>query len=100
GLHSVPTDRVWLRDSAPCGVLDENGRVVLLNWVVNGWAKYPNWKQDAQVGDAIARITGLPRLEPTRASRERIVLECGSVGVNGVGALLVTATLLRACLLV
>ena len=89
-LHTVPTDRVWLRDSAPSGVLDENGRVVLLNWLFNGWAKYPNWKQDAQVGDAIARITGLPRLEPTRAPGDRVVLEGGGIDVNGAGTLLVT----------
>ena len=89
-LHTVPTDRVWLRDSAPSGVLDENGRVVLLNWLFNGWAKYANWTQDAQVGDAIARITQLPRLEPTRVSGERIVLEGGGIDVNGAGAMLVT----------
>ena len=89
-LHPVPTDRVWLRDSAPSAVLDENGRVALLNWLFNGWAKYPNWKQDAQVGAAIARITGLPRLEPARVSGDRIVLEGGGIDVNGQGLLLVT----------
>src|SRR4051812_43202813 len=26
-LHIVPTDRVWLRDSAPTGVIDANGSV-------------------------------------------------------------------------
>ena len=24
-LHVVPTDRVWLRDSAPTGVIDDDG---------------------------------------------------------------------------
>jgi len=38
-LHQLPTDRVWLRDSAPTGVLDDTGRVVLLNWAFDGWAK-------------------------------------------------------------
>jgi agmatine deiminase len=89
-LHVVPTDRVWLRDSAPSAVLDEHGRVVLVNWAFNAWAKYPNWAQDAKVGDAIARITGVPRLEPARASRERVVLEGGGIDVNGDGLLLVT----------
>src|SRR5687768_18299686 len=27
-LHVVPTDRVWLRDSAPIGVFDEQGKLV------------------------------------------------------------------------
>src|SRR5687767_1615745 len=31
-LHIVPTDRVWLRDSAPTGVLDASGDLVWLNW--------------------------------------------------------------------
>ena len=59
-LHLVPTDRVWLRDSAPTSVHDEPGRVTLVDWAFNGWAKYDNWQRDAGVGPAIARITGLP----------------------------------------
>src|SRR5215813_3969378 len=42
-LHVVPTDRVWLRDSAPTATIREDGRVVLVNWAFNGWAKYDNW---------------------------------------------------------
>jgi agmatine deiminase len=90
-LHVVPTDRVWLRDSAPTSIVDEAGRVVLLNWAFNGWAKYDNWHLDAQVGRAIAGITGLERLEPRRpGSSERIVLEGGGIEANGQGLLLVT----------
>jgi len=89
-LHVVPTDRVWLRDSAPTGAIDERGNVVLVNWAFNGWAKYPNWTQDARVGAAIARITGLPRVEPRRPDGERLVLEGGGIEVNGEGLLLVT----------
>jgi len=89
-LHAVPTDRVWLRDSAPTGTIDGQGRVVLVNWAFNGWAKYPNWKQDAEVGAAIARIAGLPRVEPRRADDERLVLEGGGIEVNGAGLMLVT----------
>jgi agmatine deiminase len=90
-LHVVPTDRVWLRDSAPTGVVDANGDVVLLNWAFNGWAKYDNWKLDAQVGPAIGKITNLPRVEPKRSdSNERVVLEGGGIETNGDGLLLVT----------
>ena len=92
-LHVVPTDRVWLRDSAPTAACDENGRVVLVNWAFNAWAKYDNWQRDAEVGQAIARITGLPRREPraSAASRAaRIVLEGGGIEVNGDGLMLVT----------
>ena len=90
-LHVVPTDRVWLRDSAPMGVLDESGEVVLVNWAFNGWAKYDNWQLDAQVGAAIARARHLRRVEPRRADTgERIVLEGGGIEVNGDGLVLVT----------
>ena len=91
GLHLVPTDRVWLRDSAPTGVLDESGRVVLVNWAFNGWAKYDNWQRDLDVGAAMAASTGLPRVEPRRRDTgERIVLEGGGIETNGHGLLLVT----------
>jgi agmatine deiminase len=90
-MHVVPTDRVWLRDSAPTTVLDATGRPVLLNWAFDGWVKYDNWQLDAQVGAAIARITGLPRLEPPRHDTgRRLVLEGGGLETNGQGLLLVT----------
>jgi agmatine deiminase len=90
-LHHVPTDRVWLRDSAPTGIVMRDGRRCLVNWSFNAWAKYPNWQQDAAIGTAIAGITGLPRLEPRRADTgRRIVLEGGGIEVNGEGLLLVT----------
>jgi agmatine deiminase len=90
-LHVVPTDRVWLRDSAPTGVLNAAGEVVLLNWAFNGWAKYENWQRDLEVGPAIARLSGLTRLEPHRADTgARLVLEGGGIEVNGDGLMLVT----------
>ena len=90
-LHVVPTDRVWLRDSAPTGVVDARGRAALVNWAFNAWAKYPNWQQDAGVGAAIAKLTGLPRYEPRRHDTgERIVLEGGGIEVSGGGLILVT----------
>jgi agmatine deiminase len=90
-LHVVPTDRVWLRDSAPIGVHDARGDVVLLSWAFNGWAKYDNYRQDALIAGPIATLAGRrieePRLEDTGA---RIVLEGGGVDVNGQGLMLVT----------
>jgi agmatine deiminase len=91
GLHVVPTDRVWLRDSAPTGVIDATGDVVLVNWAFNGWAKYDNWQDDARIGAAIADMRGLRRVEPRQPDGgDRIVLEGGGIDVNGAGLLLVT----------
>jgi agmatine deiminase len=89
-LHVVPTDRVWLRDSAPTGVHDGQGRVQLVDWGFNAWAKYDNWQRDDLVGQAIADVTHLPRLEPRWNDGSRIVLEGGGVEVNGDGLMLVT----------
>jgi agmatine deiminase len=89
-LHIVPTDRVWLRDSAPTAVIASTGKIKLLSWAFNAWAKYPNWQQDAAVGRWIAEYTGLPLEEPHRAGGARIVLEGGGLDVNGEGLLLVT----------
>jgi agmatine deiminase len=90
-LHRVPTDRVWLRDSAPSGVLDADGEVVLVNWGFNAWAKYDNWQQDAEVGGAIARLTHLRREQPRiGGDGARVILEGGGIEVNGQGLMLVT----------
>ena len=90
-VHIVPTDRVWLRDSAPTGVIDPAGEMVLVNWAFNGWAKYDNFQRDLEIGAAIAGITGRQRVEPRRDDTGgRIVLEGGGIEVNGDGLLLVT----------
>jgi agmatine deiminase len=90
-MHIVPTDRVWLRDSAPTGVLDASGHVVLLDWGFNAWAKYDNWTQDAKVGATMSALTGLRREQPHRPDDDRsIILEGGGIEVNGRGLLLVT----------
>ena len=89
-LHVVPNDRVWLRDSAPTGVVVD-GRVTLVNWRFNAWAKYDNFSRDAEVGRAIEKLTGLERREPKRPDNdERAVLEGGAIETNGEGTLLVT----------
>jgi agmatine deiminase len=90
-FHTVQNDRVWLRDSAPTGVVRADGRVELVNWGFNGWAKYDNYKKDAEIGREIERLTGLPRIEPRRPDNgERLILEGGGIEVNGAGRMLVT----------
>ena len=59
-LHDVPTDRVWLRDSAPTCVFTDTGDVELMNWRFNGLAKYDHLGRYEKVGDAIEGITVLP----------------------------------------
>lgn len=90
-LHIQPNDRVWLRDSGPTGVVDEEGRVSLVNWGFNAWAKYDNYALDSKIGEAVQRITLLPRIEPVRPDTgERVILEGGGIETDGQGTMLVT----------
>ncbi len=91
-LHVVPNDRVWLRDSAPTFAFDLGGRIALLNWRFNGWAKYDDYLFDEKIGGAIERITGYPRLTPVRpdGSGWRLVLEGGAIDGNGDGIVMAT----------
>ncbi len=90
-LHLVPSDRIWMRDSGPTAVHDAAGSVALIHWRFNAWAKYENYALDAQVGEAVAVITGHPRLTPNRPDGHGpVVLEGGAIECNGSGRLLVT----------
>ncbi|HEY4129917.1 MAG TPA: agmatine deiminase family protein, partial [Gemmatimonadaceae bacterium] len=63
----------------------------LVNWDFNAWAKYPNYALDAKIGGAVAKITGLPRIEPKRPDTgARVVLEGGGIETDGEGTMLVT----------
>src|SRR5439155_19863518 len=53
------------------------------------WAKYPDWKKDDQVAERVAKRLGL-RVFRARAGERDVVLEGGSVDVNGRGTLLTT----------
>jgi agmatine deiminase len=72
-------------------VHDAEGNVVLANWRFNAWAKYDNYRYDADVGAVVESVTGLTRVEPTRPDGGgRAVLERGAIEVNGAGLMLVT----------
>jgi agmatine deiminase len=91
GLHLCPTDRVWLRDSAPTAVQSGTGAVELVRWGFNAWAKYDNYALDAEIGIAVARLTGLALREPRRPDGNgRVILEGGGIETDGLGTMLVT----------
>ena len=92
-FHRWRTDRVWTRDSG-CIFLtppaDKNGAVPLaLHFQFNAWAKYDNYKFDAKLGARMAKAAGARVIHPMH-SDERVVLEGGSIDVNGRGTLLTT----------
>jgi agmatine deiminase len=85
----IPTDRVWTRDSGPCFVKSSAGEIAAVGWRFNGWAKYANHKRDGRVPERIVNALSLRAWRPKIDGR-RIVLEGGSIDVNGAGCLLTT----------
>jgi agmatine deiminase len=83
------SDRVWVRDYGPIFLKRPAGSVGLTDWKFNAWAKYPNWKHDNAIPAKIGKALGLERWEPAFNSH-RVVLEGGSIDVNGTGLLLTT----------
>ena len=95
-FHRIPTDRVWTRDTGPIAVVRDGAKgapreVALLDWKFNAWAKYPDHQLDDAVPGRLARDLDLPAYRPEGPSRSRrLVLEGGSIDVNGAGLLLTT----------
>lgn len=93
-FHLIKSDRIWLRDSGPTFVKDSSGKSMLLNWQFNAWAKYDNWQNDNQIPPHIAIQHAWPITQPQHHGKP-VVLEGGSIEVNGAGLLLTT----KECLL-
>lgn len=86
----IETDASWSRDHGPIFVCDASGKFLITDWIFNSWGgKYEPWDKDDIVPQKIGKIFGMEVLEPG------IVLEGGSIDVNGAGSLLTT----RQCLL-
>jgi agmatine deiminase len=78
-----------MRDSGPICVKNASGEVAFNNFAFNGWAKYPNHKKDAVVVAKANQRLKLRLWQPVHNGR-RVVLEGGSIDVNGLGTLLTT----------
>jgi agmatine deiminase len=90
----VPTDRGWMRDSGPICVKNAASEVAYNNFVFNGWVKYKNHRKDASaVRKANARLKR--RVFLPVHNKTRVVLEGGSIDVNGKGTLLTTEECLQ-----
>jgi agmatine deiminase len=88
-LFDVPTDRVWTRDYGPIFLTHRDDGVAMTEWQFNAWAKYPDWQRDNAVPAQLAERLGLPCWQPAAKGRP-VVLEGGSIDVNGAGLLLTT----------
>ena len=82
-FHHIRTVDVWVRDYGPIYVGGAKGAVV--KWAFNAWGnKYEDLKPDDEAGAEMAASSGLTVIRPG------IVLEGGSIDVNGAGSLLTT----------
>lgn len=88
-FFELPTDRSWTRDFCPTFVRDEAGRLTMLNWRFNGWAKYENSVADDTVTPALAKQLEFPVETPVYRNQP-VVLEGGAIDVNGAGTILTT----------
>ena len=82
-FYVYPTNRSWTRDFCPIFVKNRE-QVAVTDWIFNGWAKYDNWLDDNAVPMFVSRQLGMRNFEPD------MVLEGGSIDVNGQGSLLTT----------
>ena len=60
-----------------------------VKWRFNAWAKYSNWKRDEKIGSMMAEFAGADEIRP-EFNRKWVVLEGGSIDVNGCGTLITT----------
>jgi agmatine deiminase len=116
-FHRFPTNRVWTRDSGPIFVRGVEDELTVLNFKFNAWAKYDDWQYDDELPHRISRTLNLQEVKPeiavaaparlthkdelkTQKSKlkdVRMVLEGGSIDVNGRGTILTTAECLLDC---
>jgi agmatine deiminase len=85
----VPTNRGWIRDFGPIFVRDGKGAKAATNWHFNAWAKYNDWKKDDAANGKLTAKQKWNLWSPTFKGR-RVVLEGGSIDVNGLGTMLTT----------
>ena len=86
-LEPIPTDDAWIRDYGAIIVRDAQvpGGFAACDFAYNAWGgKYPPWDRDRAVARRMAERLGLPCLASD------LILEGGSVEVNGEGLGLVT----------
>jgi agmatine deiminase len=84
-FHHIPTVDSWIRDYGPNFLISNDGAGAFNDWIFNAWGnKYESLKQDDQIPQLLEPIVQLPRFAP------RIVMEGGSIEVNGNGCVLTT----------
>jgi len=89
-FYRVATNEPWCRDHGPIFLTrDHDPRIAVVDWDYNAWgSKYPPFDLDEVVPTRLAEILKLPVFYP------HMILEGGSIDVNGSGALLTSESCL------
>lgn len=82
------TNRGWLRDSAPAFVKSDKD-VLAVDFKFNAWAKYNDYKLDDEVPSYISKKFRMRKISAEHKGK-KVVLEGGSIDVNGKGSLITT----------
>jgi agmatine deiminase len=83
--HHIPTVDSWIRDYGPNFLINDNGELAFNDWRFNAWGdKYQELKVDDRIPRLLEPILNVRRFEPD------IVMEGGSIEVNGAGCVLTT----------
>lgn len=89
-LFALPSNDAWARDHGPITVL-KDGRPTLLDFIFNGWGnKYPHGCDD----EITHKLHSLGAFGATPLESFQLVLEGGSIEVDGTGTLLTTESCL------
>ncbi len=87
GIEILPIEHndSWMRDNGPTFLLNEQGKLAGINWIFNAWGgKFPS-KLDNMVASKLLQHIQIPCFDAP------LVMEGGSVHVDGEGTLLTTA---------
>jgi agmatine deiminase len=84
-FYQIQTVDSWIRDYGPNFLKSAKGKLAYNDWIFNAWGnKYEELKKDDAVPARLESELGIPRFEPG------IVMEGGSIEVNGAGVVMTT----------
>lgn len=87
-FHEVPLNDIWFRDNGPIFIKAKN-KIEFVKWEFNSWGQKFQWNLDNEAPYYVAKYLGM------NYSKTNVIMEGGSLDVNGKGVALTT----KQCLL-
>lgn len=84
-ILTIPHNDAWVRDNGPTFVRNPENKLLGINWIFNAWGeKYKPYNLDNEVASKVLKHAKVP------CHDAKIILEGGSIHVDGEGTLLTT----------